>query len=111
VISVVLLAVIAAGVSLGHLRELALRYGEARWSATLIPLSVDGMVVAALLAGKMGGRGEWLLWRDSSSSGQPRRECRSRESDDRRSSDRRVAAFRVRRRLPSASKPAPHRST
>ncbi|GLY92297.1 DUF2637 domain-containing protein [Actinoallomurus iriomotensis] len=66
VISVVLLAVIAAVVSFGHMRELALRYGEARWSATLIPLSVDGMVVAAsmsvLLASKMGRRGEWLPW-------------------------------------------------
>lgn len=66
VLSVVLLAVIAAVVSFGHMRELAFRHGEARWSATLIPLSVDGMVVAAsmsvLLAGKMGGRGEWLPW-------------------------------------------------
>jgi Protein of unknown function (DUF2637) len=66
VISVVLLAVIAAVVSFGHMRELALRHGEARWSATLIPLSVDGMVVAAsmsvLLASKMGRRGEWLPW-------------------------------------------------
>jgi Protein of unknown function (DUF2637) len=39
---------------------------EAQWSATLIPLSVDGMVVAAsmsvLLASKMGRRGEWLPW-------------------------------------------------
>jgi Protein of unknown function (DUF2637) len=66
VISVVLLAVIAAVVSFGHTRELALRHGEAQWSATLIPLSVDGMVVAAsmsvLLASKSGGRGEWLPW-------------------------------------------------
>jgi Protein of unknown function (DUF2637) len=36
VISVVLLAVIAAVVSFGHMRELALRHGEARWSANLI---------------------------------------------------------------------------
>jgi Protein of unknown function (DUF2637) len=66
VISVVLLAVIAAVVSFGHMRELALRHGEAQWSATLIPLSVDGMVVAAsmsvLLASKTGARGEWLPW-------------------------------------------------
>lgn len=66
VISVVLLAVIAAVVSFGHMRELALRHGEARWSATLIPLSVDGMVVAAsmsvLLSSKTGRRGEWLPW-------------------------------------------------
>ncbi|MGI8335212.1 DUF2637 domain-containing protein [Actinomadura scrupuli] len=50
VISVVLLAVIAAAVSFGHMRELALRHGEARWSGTLIPLSVDGMVVTALMS-------------------------------------------------------------
>lgn len=66
VISVLLLAMIAAVVSFGHMRELALRHGEARWSATLIPLSVDGMVVAAsmsvVLASKMGRRGEWLPW-------------------------------------------------
>jgi hypothetical protein len=66
VTSVLLLAVIAAVVSFGHMRELALRHGEARWGATLIPLSVDGMVIAAsmsvLLASKMGRRGEWLPW-------------------------------------------------
>src|SRR3569833_339657 len=66
VFSVVLLAVIAAVESFGHMRELALRHGEARWSATLIPFSVDGMVVAAsmsvLPASKMGRRGEWLSW-------------------------------------------------
>jgi Protein of unknown function (DUF2637) len=48
------------------MRELALRHGEAQRSATLIPLSVNGMVVAAsmsvLLASKSGGRGEWLPW-------------------------------------------------
>jgi hypothetical protein len=66
VISVALLAVIAAVVSFGHMRELALRHGEASWSAMLIPLSVDGMVVAAsmsvLLASRMGKRGDWLPW-------------------------------------------------
>jgi hypothetical protein len=66
VISVVALAAIVAIVSFGHMRELALRHGEAPWSATLIPLSVDGMVVAAsmsvLLASKMGRRGDWLPW-------------------------------------------------
>jgi hypothetical protein len=45
VISVALLAGIAAVVSFGHMRELALRHGEASWSAMLIPLSVDGMIV------------------------------------------------------------------
>jgi hypothetical protein len=65
-VSVVVLAAIAAVVSFGHMRELALRHGEPWWSATLIPLSVDGMVVAAsmsvLLASRMGRRGEWLPW-------------------------------------------------
>nr|WP_281286259.1 DUF2637 domain-containing protein [Actinoallomurus bryophytorum] len=41
-ISVVLPIVITAVVSLGHMRELAPRHGEAQWSATLTPLSVDG---------------------------------------------------------------------
>lgn len=66
VVSVALLAAIAAVVSFGHMRELALRHGEPRWSAALIPLSVDGMVVAAsmsvLLASRTDRRGEWLPW-------------------------------------------------
>jgi Protein of unknown function (DUF2637) len=66
VVSVALLAAFAAAVSFGHMRELAFRHGEHGWSATLIPLSVDGMVVAAsmsvLLASRMGRRGEWLPW-------------------------------------------------
>ncbi|MGH3375899.1 MAG: DUF2637 domain-containing protein [Actinoallomurus sp.] len=60
VVSVALLAGIAAVVSFGDIRELALRHGEPQWSAALIPLSVDGMVVAAsmsvlLQAGWAGG--------------------------------------------------------
>jgi hypothetical protein len=66
VVSVALLAAIAAVVSFGHMRELALRHGEPSWSAALIPISVDGMVVAAsmsiLLTSRMGRRGEWLPW-------------------------------------------------
>lgn len=65
-ISVAMLALIAAVVSFGHMRELALRHGETRWNSTLIPFSVDGMVVAAsmsvLLASRTGRRGEWLSW-------------------------------------------------
>jgi hypothetical protein len=64
--SVGLLALIAAVVSFGHIRELALRHGETQWNSTLIPLSVDGMVLAAsmsvLLESKRGRRGEWLPW-------------------------------------------------
>ena len=47
--SVLLVAVVAAVVSYNHMFELASRAGEA-WRATLIPLSVDGMLVAATLA-------------------------------------------------------------
>ena len=65
-ISVALLALIAAVVSFGHMRELALRHGETAWNATLLPFSVDGMVVAAsmsvLLASRTGKRGERLPW-------------------------------------------------
>ena len=45
--SVVLLAGIAAVVSYRHMNTLALQHGESRWTAALIPLSVDGMIVAS----------------------------------------------------------------
>jgi hypothetical protein len=65
-VSVVLLALIAAVVSFGHMHELVIRHGETRLNATLIPLSVDGMVIAAsmsvLRSSRMGRRGEWLPW-------------------------------------------------
>lgn len=65
-ISVAPLALIAAVVSFGHMRELALRHGETSWNARLLPFSVDGMVVAALmsvlLASRTGRHGEWLPW-------------------------------------------------
>ncbi|MFC4533088.1 DUF2637 domain-containing protein [Sphaerisporangium dianthi] len=64
--SVVLLAAIAAVVSYAHMHELVLRHGESLWSAALIPLSVDGMIVAAsmslLLASRRGSRGSVLPW-------------------------------------------------
>lgn len=57
-----LLAMIVAVVSSGHMRELAFRHAEARWSTTLIPLSVDGTVVAASMSvplrSEMSRRGE-----------------------------------------------------
>ncbi|MEV0407284.1 DUF2637 domain-containing protein [Actinoallomurus sp. NPDC050550] len=60
------LALIAAVVSFGHMHELALRHGETPVNATLIPLSVDGMVVASsmsvLLAGRTGVSVPWLPW-------------------------------------------------
>jgi hypothetical protein len=65
---VVLLAGIAAVVSYRHMHTLALAHGESSWTAMLIPLSVDGMVVASsmtLLAdsrvGRSGGVLPWAL--------------------------------------------------
>ncbi|MGH3772824.1 MAG: DUF2637 domain-containing protein [Pseudonocardiaceae bacterium] len=46
VVAVVVVAVIAAVVSYSHLRQLAERAGEA-WRSSLVPLSIDGLVVAA----------------------------------------------------------------
>jgi hypothetical protein len=66
--SVVLLAVIAGVVSFRHMHTLALSVGESAWTAALIPLSVDGMVVAASMtlladsrAGSAGGLLPWSL--------------------------------------------------
>ncbi|MEV5749859.1 DUF2637 domain-containing protein [Actinoallomurus sp. NPDC052308] len=65
-VSVVFLALIAAVVSFGHMHELALRHGETALNAMLIPLSVDGMVVASsmsvLLASRTGISILWLPW-------------------------------------------------
>jgi hypothetical protein len=49
VASVMLVAVVAAVVSFAHMHDLSLRYGES-WRSVLIPLSVDGMLVAATSA-------------------------------------------------------------
>lgn len=46
VVAVVLVALIAAVVSYSHMQQLAERAGEA-WRSWLIPLSIDGLVVAA----------------------------------------------------------------
>lgn len=65
-VSVALLAAIAASVSDQHMHTPVLRHGETRWAAVLIPLSVDGMVVASsmsiLMASRLGRRGERLPW-------------------------------------------------
>ncbi|GLW26293.1 hypothetical protein Mame01_63350 [Microbispora amethystogenes] len=59
--SVGLLAVIAAVVSYRQIHELALRQGESELGAALVPLAVDGMIVASsmsiLLASQYGSRG------------------------------------------------------
>jgi hypothetical protein len=64
--SVVLVAGIAAVVSYQHMHELAVRHGESWLGAKLIPLAVDGMIVASsmsvLHASRCGRRGGVLPW-------------------------------------------------
>ncbi|MEU7894269.1 DUF2637 domain-containing protein [Nonomuraea sp. NPDC049152] len=64
--SVILVAGIAAVVSYRHMHKLALRHGESELGAMLIPLAVDGMIVASsmsiLLASRYGRRGGVLAW-------------------------------------------------
>jgi hypothetical protein len=63
---VTLLAGIAPVVSFGHMHQLALRHGAGAVASALIPLSVDGMIVAAsmslLLDSRLGRRGGLLPW-------------------------------------------------
>lgn len=63
-ISVVVLAGIAAVLSYKHMRTLVLEYGETSWTAALLPVSVDGMIVASsmtLLADSRNGQRSGLL--------------------------------------------------
>ncbi|GAA3559851.1 hypothetical protein GCM10022419_045580 [Nonomuraea rosea] len=64
--AVLVLAAIAAVVSFRHMRELALAHGEDALAAALIPLAVDGTIVAAsmslLRASRHGSRGGLLPW-------------------------------------------------
>jgi hypothetical protein len=64
--TVCFLAAVAGVVSYGHMHALALRYGEQPWTAALLPLSVDGMIIAASLAllsdSRRGRRGGVLPW-------------------------------------------------
>src|SRR5215468_12338243 len=64
--SVVVLAGIAAVVSYRHMHTLALAHGEGAWTAALIPVSVDGMIIASsmslLLDSRSGLRGGVLPW-------------------------------------------------
>jgi hypothetical protein len=95
--SVTLLAVIAAVVSYGHMHALVLAHGEGPWASALIPLSVDGMIVASsmslLLNSRLGGRGGVLPWvlPDSGSAGQPGREYRGGGTDGDRPGHRGMA--------------------
>jgi len=66
--SVVLLARIVGVVSYSLMHVLTLVHGESAWTAALIPLSADGMIVASsmtlladLRAGRSGGALPWTL--------------------------------------------------
>lgn len=65
VIAVVVVAAVAAVVSYSHMTELAHSAGE-EWRSWLIPISVDGLIVAAsmvlLTRHRAGLPGGWLAW-------------------------------------------------
>ncbi|QGN50225.1 DUF2637 domain-containing protein [Micromonospora sp. WMMC415] len=58
----VAVTVIAAVASYDHMRELALEAGQTPLLATLLPLSVDGMILVATLALGDGRRSRWSAW-------------------------------------------------
>ncbi|MFI0480936.1 DUF2637 domain-containing protein [Actinomadura sp. 9N215] len=65
---VVVLARIAAVISYKHMFVLVQRYGETSWTAALLPVSVDGMIVASSMsllddsrAGRRSGLLPWVL--------------------------------------------------
>lgn len=60
--SALLVAAIAALASYTHMRGLALRYGQDALIATLLPISVDGMMVVATVALGDGRRYRWSAW-------------------------------------------------
>ncbi|WP_329245888.1 DUF2637 domain-containing protein [Actinoallomurus sp. NBC_01490] len=66
ILSVIVLAVIAALVSYKHMYLLVRRYGETSWTAALLPISVDGMIAASsmslLLDSRYGRRSGVLPW-------------------------------------------------
>jgi hypothetical protein len=53
-----LVATVAAAASYGHMLEVALSAGEPLWIARAFPITVDGLVVAALRRGEAGR--QWL---------------------------------------------------
>jgi hypothetical protein len=65
-VSVIVLAGIAAVISNKHMYQLVLQYEEASWTAALLPVSVDGMIVVAsmslLLDSRQGRRSGLLPW-------------------------------------------------
>lgn len=52
-------AVVAAAASYGHMYDVAMLAGEPLWIARAFPLTVDGLVIAALRRGETGRR--WLV--------------------------------------------------
>jgi hypothetical protein len=46
-LAVLLVAAVAATISYSHMRALAMTAGEGQWQATVLPLSIDGMLLAA----------------------------------------------------------------
>ncbi|WP_241840129.1 DUF2637 domain-containing protein [Frankia sp. CcI49] len=64
VIAVATVATVAAFVSYRHMRGVALQYGEDPMTATVLPFSVDGLIVAASMAmlgdRRAGRRRSWL---------------------------------------------------
>ncbi|MFG2085281.1 DUF2637 domain-containing protein [Spirillospora sp. NPDC048824] len=61
-----MLAGIAAVISYKHMYQLVLQYGETSWTAALLPVSVDGMIVVAsmslLVDSRQGRRSGLLPW-------------------------------------------------
>lgn len=60
--SALLVAAIAFLASYSHMRHLSLRYGQDHVIATLLPISVDGMLVVATIALGDGRRHRWSAW-------------------------------------------------
>ncbi|PWR13461.1 hypothetical protein DKT69_20495, partial [Micromonospora sicca] len=54
--------VVAAVGSYDHMRTLALKAGQTPFLATVLPLSVDGMILVSTLALGDGRRSRWSAW-------------------------------------------------
>jgi hypothetical protein len=60
--SALVVAAIAAYASYSHMRHLALAYGQDQAVATLLPVSVDGLMVVATIALGDGRHNRWSAW-------------------------------------------------
>jgi hypothetical protein len=97
---VALLALIAGTVSYLHMHMLVELHGQPGWVAALIPLSVDGMIVAAsttLLADSRAGQLPWALLIVGSAASLAANVAVA--ADGYRTGDRRMAVVRAYRRL------------